>query len=46
MTYISTSHCFCIKTADAFEKLDGNKTRLEYAYIPNVYLASLHRPIV
>jgi len=46
MTYIAASHGFCIKTADAFGKLDGNKTRLAYTYIPNVFLETLHIPLV
>ena len=41
-----TSFFFFIKTADADDKLDGNKTRLAYACKPNVFLETLHRPLV
>jgi len=30
MTYIVISHCFCIKTADADAKLNGNKKKKEW----------------
>ena len=32
--------------AGSFDKLDGNKTRLARAYIPNVFLETLHRSLV
>lgn len=47
MIFIATSYCFFnIKMAGAFDELDGNKTRLAYAYIPNVFLETLHRQLV